>query len=55
MDQTLDCISELHKEKFRRGEGWREEWEKHVCVFGGVTLRAREFHRTGGGPRLSLT
>ena len=24
-------------------------------VCGGVTLRVREVHRTGGGPRLSLT
>lgn len=32
----------------------RRVGETRVCVWG-VTLRAREFHRTGGGPRLSLT
>lgn len=54
MDQTLDCISRLHKEKFRRGEGWREEWGLRVCVWGGDATRARNFTEQVVA-RLSLT
>lgn len=31
-----------HKEKFRRGEGWREEW-RNTCVFGGDAAAALNF------------